>query len=473
MKRLLKPLTSIALFAAVIAGPAGATDLKSAYQAALTYDADLQAARFAQQEAQESVPNARAALLPQLNYSLGRNQVNTLTHYLKAGVSPDIHTGPYWSKSESLVLRQAVFRKPAWDAFKAAIAQAEAADATLRKEFQDVAMRVASNYLETLSARERLTLAKNETVSMEAWLALAEKSFKAGRGTRTDIEDARSRWDLAKAKQMDAEFALATAYRNLEVVAGINPKTIPELNPQRLNPELLLLRRKDEWLQRIEDVNPDIQALRKQLEAAQRTTAQAEGGHLPTLDLVAAHQYSRSDTNYTVGVAYNTDYFGFQLNVPLYSGGSVMAQARAAQAREERVRQGIESTRRKTLAEATRLFLAVEQGQEQVHALRQAVISAEQAVIGDKKGIQAGTRIIVDVLDSERRMYQAMSDYSFAVYSLANNHLKFLALADAVDTEAIEKVSAWLSSAKRVPGADDEPAVSPVAPVAVQTSTQR
>ena len=187
----------------------------------------------------------------------------------------------------------------------------------------------------------------------------------------------------------------------------------------------------------------------------------------------AAHQYSRSDTNYTVGVAYNTDYFGFQLNVPLYSGGSVMAQARAAQAREERVRQGIESTRRKTLAEATRLFLAVEQGQEQVHALRQAVISAEQAVIGDKKGIQAGTRIIVDVLDSERRMYQAMSDYSFAVYSLANNHLKFLALADAVDTEAIEKVSAWLSSAKRVPGADDEPAVSPVAPVAVQTSTQR
>ena len=87
------------------AAPAMALDLKSAYQAAMIYDADLLAAKSANDEAQEGVPNARASLLPQLSYSLGKNSVTTLTHYLK-GPNPDANSGRYDSQSSSLVLRQ-------------------------------------------------------------------------------------------------------------------------------------------------------------------------------------------------------------------------------------------------------------------------------------------------------------------------------------------------------------------------------
>ena len=447
MKRSLVHLALAALLGAATAIPAAAIDLKTAYQAAMTYDAELLAAKAAQQETEAGVPYARAALLPQIGYSTQRNKVDTVSSRVD-GDYPSVDSGKYDSESTALSFRQALFRKPAWDAYQGAKSQSEAADETYRNDVAQAGMRVASSYLEVLNSREGLNLAQSQTKTMEAWLALAEKSFKAGRSTRTDIEDARSRRDLSKAKETEANMLLFAAARNFEVVSGIDADKIPDINPRRLDPDRMLVRDKAAWLQRIEDISPQIQSLRKQLEAAQYGVSQAQGGHLPTVDLVAARQYSESDTNQTVGMIYKTNYIGIQVNVPIISGGSVLAQTSAAVAREEKVRQTLESTRRKTLAEGNRLYLAIYQGVEQINALKQAIQSGEQAVIGEKKGIQAGTRTFVDALDTERRLFETMRDHALATYMLANNRLKFLALAGGVDLDEIETVSAWLASAK-------------------------
>jgi outer membrane protein TolC len=155
-----------------------------------------------------------------------------------------------------------------------------------------------------------------------------------------------------------------------------------------------------------------------------------------------------SDTNTSIGVEYDTSYVGIQINVPIFSGGGVSAQTRQALAREEKVRQSLESARRKTLAEANKLYQTLQQGNELVHALNQAVLSGEQAVLAEKKGVQAGTRTFVDALDAERRLYESMRDHATAIYSLANTRLKFLALAGAIDFEAIETLNSWLTSAR-------------------------
>ena len=432
---------------AALCSPVWAIDLKDAYQAAIAYDAELLAAKAAQQETEAGVPMARAQLLPQLSYSTQRNKVETDTEYLKSS-GPRTDSGKYPSQNSALSLRQPIFRKAQWDALKGAQAQAEAAESAYLGENQRAGLRVAAAYLEVLATREGLRLAQNATAAAEAWLTLAEKGFKAGRASRTDIEDARSRRDMARARQTEAKMLGISAARNFEVVSGIDAAQIPDVDPGRLDPELMRVRNQQEWLQRIEDANPDVQALRKQLEAAQAAVAQARSGHLPTLDFVAARQYQESDTNTTIGVAYHTNYYGVQLNVPLFSGGYVVAQTSQALAHEERVRQTLESNRRKTQAEGTRLFLAVEQGIEQVDALIQAVASAEQAVVGEKKGVQAGTRTFVDALDAERRLYEVKRDHAVAVYTLANNRLKFLALSGVVDLETVETVSVWLSSAR-------------------------
>lgn len=70
---------------------------------------------------------------------------------------------------------------------------------------------------------------------------------------------------------------------------------------------------REEWLQRVEDANPELQALRKQLEAAELAVSQMRSGHLPALDLVAAEQRGRNETHTTVGSQYTTDYVGVQV----------------------------------------------------------------------------------------------------------------------------------------------------------------
>ncbi len=435
------------LLSTLAVSSASAVDLKTAYQAAILYDAELLAAKASMEEYEEGVPVARAALLPQLSYSTQRNKAETTTEYLHTR-RPDSESGRYDSRSSSLSFRQALFRKPAWDALQGAKAQAEAAQENYRFEIQHAGLRVSSAYLEVLAAREGVALARNQLKTMEAWLGLAERYFKAGRGTRVDVEDARSRRDMAKAKETEANQLLLTATRNFKVVSGIDAEKIPETNPRALDPELMRLREENQWLQRIEDNSPEIQSLRNQLLAAKANVSQAWGGHLPTVDLVAARQFSESDTVNTIGTASTTDYVGIQVNVPLVSGGGVIAQTRQAQAREERVRQALESTCRKTIAEGSRLYSAVEQGIEQVQALNQAISSAKEAVQGEKKAVMAGTRTFVDALDAERRLFESMREQALSVYSLANNRLKFLALAGVVDAEAVEVVSVWLNSAK-------------------------
>ena len=447
MDRALKCAGLALLFSALTATPAFALDLKTAYQAALAYDAELLAAKASQEETAAGVPMARAQLLPQVSYSTQRNRVETHTDYLDSKY-PSTDSGKYPSESTSLTLRQPLFRKPQWDALQGATAQAEAAESAYLGEAQRAGLRVTAGYLEVLASRESLNQARNYTRSMEAWLALAERAFTAGRTSRTDIEDARARRDIGKAKETEANMASFSAERNFEVVSGIDAKKIFETNPRLLDPELLRVTHREEWLQRIEDNNPDVQSLRKQLEAAESGVSQARAGHLPTVDLVAARQHSESDTNTTIGTAYQTNYYGVQVTIPIFSGGYVVAQTQQAVARAEKIRQSLESQRRKTLAEGNRLYLAVEQGIEQVQALQQAVKSAEQAVIGERKGVQAGTRTFVDALDAERRLYEAMRDHALAAYTLANNRIRFLAQAGVVDVEAIEKVSVWLASAK-------------------------
>lgn len=432
--------------------PAAALSLEEAYLASARHDADLLAARSARDESVHGVAVARAPLLPQISYTDQKNRSNTYTDYVTPRPpQTDYDSGKYDSRSSSLSVRQALFRKPTWDALQVAQSQADAAEAGFAKEAQNSALRLIGAYLDVLAQRANAQLAEKETAAMEAWFVGAEQSFKAGRGTLTDIADARSRRDLSRARETEARIKLGEVARNFDVASGLSADAIPDIDPGRLDPARMTLERKEQWLQRIEANSPEIMALRAQFEAAQSAVAQARGGHLPTVDLVAGVRRSFNDTDSSISnpAEYTTRYVGVQVAVPLFSGGGVLAQTDQALAREARIRQQLESARRKILAEAEKQFAAVTQGIELVRAHAQAVASAEQAVIGAKKGIEAGTRTIVDVLDAERRLYDAQNDHAAAVYRLALTRFRFLALASAIESDSIRFASAWLASARR------------------------
>lgn len=442
---LIKTSFGALLLGGVFLSPANAVNLEQAYQSAQSYDAELQAAQAARLEVEEGVPVARAGLLPQINYNYQRDKANTVNY--RGGVSSDV--GDYFRDSNSLTLRQALYRKSAWASYKSAQAQSEAADANYRKEVQNLGMRVSTTYLDVLLARVGLNLANAETKAMDGLVSLAERALQFGTGTRTDVDDARARRDMSRARVSEAAIRLSQASQDFHTVTDIDARQLPEIDPRRLQGRSLAIVDRANWLVRIEDANPEVQSLRMQLDAANAEIERAKGGHYPSVDLVISRQEGSSETNTTIGTGYRTNYAGFQVSVPLVNGFGVMAQVRQTSARSDRVRHTLESTRRKVLAEAERLFSTIAQGIEKVEAVEQAIVSAEQALISSQKGVQAGTRTIVDVLDAERRLFEMKRDQAFSMFELANNRLKFLALADAIDAETIKHASHWLSAARQ------------------------
>ena len=70
------------------------------------------------------------------------------------------------------------------------------------------------------------------------------------------------------------------------------------------------------------------------------------------------------------------------------------------------------------------LHRAVNTDIEQVQARRQSIISNQSALEATEIGYQVGTRNIVDVLDTQRRLYAAVRDYNNARYDYILDNLR-------------------------------------------------
>ncbi|WP_161953239.1 TolC family protein, partial [Escherichia coli] len=130
-------------------------------------------------------------------------------------------------------------------------------------------------------------------------------------------------------------------------------------------------------------------ALRAQLEAARLEVEKTQAGHRPTLDLVAQWSRTNSDSVISVNSRYDNKTVGLQLSVPLYAGGYVSSTVRQAVAAEVRAREALEATRRDLGVRVHREFRGMTEGVLRIAALEQAVRSAEQAVISNRKSFPA------------------------------------------------------------------------------------
>lgn len=446
-----RPLAAPAL-AALCAGlllaaaPAAALDLMDAYRLALAADPNFQAARATAEAARELLPQARAELLPQVSISASR--ANNSTEQTSQNILGQDVTREYdyVGKNAALSLRQPLFRLGSVARYYQAGAQVDAAEATLEKDTQQLALRVAGAYFDTLTAREKLDSILVQKEAYAGQLAAAERSLAAGFGTRTDIDDARARLDMAGAQEIEARHALGVAERTL---AGIVARRVATASLARIDAGRLRLddpapASLDAWLAQAEEQNPELRALRSGIEVAEREVDKGRAAHLPTLDLVASRRYSDSDSDTTIGSLYRTTSIGVQLNIPLYSGGYTDSALRQAHANLEKARQQYEAGRRQLEVMVAREFGGVVQGIARVRALEQALRSAEQALHSTRKGVEAGTRNSVDVLNALQQLANTRHELARARADYATGRLKLKAAAGTLTEQDVAEVNAWL-----------------------------
>jgi outer membrane protein/protease secretion system outer membrane protein len=421
-------------------------DLKQVYQAALEQDANIRASRAAADSGRERLPQARAGLLPQVSASAGRNNNNLDTTAPNILGNPTTTNDQYFSDNRTLQVRQPLINMQRWLQFQQAKSVVEEVEANLDRDLQNLVVRVAGAYFETLMADEQLDLVLAQKKTYTALVDAAQKGFAAGSGTRTDIDDAKARLDMATAQELEARQNQDLTRRQLELLVNQPVKQIARLNVSALKllpPEPANL---DEWTRKAEQASPEIKALQARLEAARREVGKAQAGHFPTLDAVAQWSNSGSENITRVNSRYENKTIGLQLNIPIYSGGYVNSTIRQAVAEQTRTEESLEALRRDLGVRVHKEYRGVSEGVMRVRALEQAARSAEQMMKSTQMSQKAGSRTQLDVLNAQQQYTLALRDLAQArlVYLLSKVRLSSLVGDDA--NASVEQVNGSLSA---------------------------
>jgi len=420
-------------------------DLKQVYQAALEHDATIRASRAAADSGRERLPQARAGLLPQVSASAGRNNNNLDTTAPNILGTPTTTNDQYYSDNRTLQVRQPLINMQRWLQFQQAKSVVEEVEANLDRDLQNLVVRVAGAYFETLMADEQLDLVLAQKKTYAALVDAAQKGFAAGSGTRTDIDDAKARLDMATAQELEARQNQDLTRRQLELLVNQPVKQIARLNVSALKllpPEPANL---DEWTRKAEQASPEIKALQARLEAARREVSKAQAGHFPTLDAVAQWSNSGSENITRVNSRYENKTIGLQLNIPIYSGGYVNSTVRQAVAEQTRTEESLEALRRDLGVRVHKEYRGVSEGVMRVRALEQAARSAEQMMKSTQMSQKAGSRTQLDVLNAQQQYTLALRDLAQArlVYLLSKVRLASLVGDDA--NASVEQVNGSLA----------------------------
>lgn len=445
----MKPLRTTVLATALglaASAPAWSLDLLQAYDTALAQDATVRAARAAADAGRERLPQARAALLPSLSYSGSRFDNNLTREQPNPLGLPTTFRDSYLSDNQTVTLRQALFRKPLWDAYQQAKFVVEDVDAVLERELKNLGVRVSGAYMEALLARDQLELVLAQKAFMTTALDVARKALAAGSGTRTDIDEAQARLDMTKAQEVEARQHLDFTRRQLEVLISRPVDKLEPVNVQRMplmppTPALL-----EDWIARAEAANPEILSLKARLEAARLEVKKAEGGHYPSVDMLAQYVSSSSENVNTPNSSYVNKTIGVQLVVPIYAGGYVNSTVRQALALQTQAQEQLEAARLDLGVRVHREFRGVTEGVVRVKALEQAVTSADQLLLSSRKSFQAGSRTLTDVLNAEQQRQMALRDLAQARYVYLISRIRLLALSGAGARDGIEETNAWLGT---------------------------
>ncbi len=410
-----RALAGALLATSVQATPAGAIDLLKSYELALANDGQLKVAKARADAGREALPQATALLLPNLTFSYAYGQTNQ-DKSLDGVTTP---TQNFPSKSAGLVLRQPIYRKNLFSQYDEAKSKVVGVEAQLDKDFQGMGVRLASAYFDALFAGDSLDLIGAQKASYAAQLRAATLAVKAGTGTRTDVDETQARLDLLLAEEIRARQAINSTVEQLEIFVGEPIKSLSTLDPASFRADAFDPIALDGWVTRAYEYNPDLRAQKARLEAALSGIGIASAGHHPSVDLVAQYNNVTGDgTNIFPRTETKSTYVGVQLNVPIFSGGYVNSTVRQATAAAEEAREMYEYLRVDLRLKVKQAFDSLKAGISRVSALETALTSAEQVVLSNRKGVLAGTRTNLDVLNVEQQRFNTKVDLAKARYQL-------------------------------------------------------
>ncbi len=427
----------------LLSGSAKAENLSDVYELALKNDPLLRAAEATYRAGKENKTQGIAGLLPTLSIS---GSTNWNEYRVEEQLIDQYNSNSYFAN-----LNQPIFRLDKWFQFERGSALSEAASAEFAYQQQETMIRVASAYFNVLNSIDSLNAARAEEKAIGRQKDLAKKRFDVGLAAITEVQETQAAFDLTVVSRIAREAQLDSAQETLTSIVGRDIKLLsPLIDEFEISlPDPL---DRESWVSLGIQNNYQLKSAKLQRDAAQAAARGSASNHLPQIDLVG--RVSQSTTkqgkfggfiqNPLFGIEQDTRQYSIQFTLPLYAGGAISSARRQAYANYDRSKEQAIYTERTTIRDVRSNHFGVQTQVANVTARKQALASAESALEATQVGYEVGTRNTVDLLDAQKRLFQAQRDYASSRYEYIISMLRLKASVGSLNPNDLLKISSQM-----------------------------
>lgn len=450
--RSIRHYIAICLMGLALPCMASAADLMTVFHDAIKNDPKLKTAMAQRDETAQEMPAAFAQLLPQISASGSATYTrNDIQGEIVNNVPPFQHNIDRVSGKRgmgfSISLEQSVFNFKNWLAVASARYKVKAAFATYTAAIQDLIKRAANTYFDVLKAQDKVRYTQAEKKALKQQYKQAQANFKVGTSTITDVYNAQASYDSAKAQYVSAKNNLSDKREALRAITDHyydhlkQAQRLPLVKPHPNNI--------DQWVKMAHHHNWNLKAAYYQMLAAHDNIDSAEGNHLPTVNLKGSFSNNHENNIYDQGSnRQKTINASVNVDVPIFSGGADTTKVHKAIAQYNEQASQYSKTNRDIVQSTRSAYLGVISGISKIKADRQAIKSHKSSLRGMKEGYKVGTRTIVDVLDSQQKLYNVQKQASKARYNYLISLINLKQAAGTLNLADLKHINDMLSAHK-------------------------
>lgn len=266
---------------------------------------------------------------------------------------------------------------------------------------------VATGYLQLLELDQERLIAEQTLASRQATLALSRKRFAQGLISELDVRQFEAQVSAPAATLAQVERQRTQAQHQLDVLLGQTPQPIARDSTQSLTRAAAALDVPDSIPGALITRRPDVQQAERALAAATARIGVAQAARLPTILLTGSYgsqARSASDLFGSRGEVYQLQ---GGLSFPLFTGGRLENQSRAAVARADQARAQYEQTALNALREAGDALVAARTARDEVAAQQTQAQALRRATHLAELRYGTGVASYIEVLQAQRDLFGA------------------------------------------------------------------
>ncbi|MBA7844422.1 efflux transporter outer membrane subunit [Klebsiella sp. RHBSTW-00484] len=373
--------------------------LKKVVSIALTSNRDVQKALADIEAARAQLGETRAALFPTLDAELSHTRSKTVASGLTSSSEAD---GAVSSFELDLFGKNQSLTRAARETWLASEFTAQNTRLTMIADLTIAWVTLAAD-------NSNLALAQDTMASAENSRKIVNRQMEVGTASASDLSDAESVYQQARASVASYRTLVAQDKNALNLLAGetvpdsLLPGTLESLGDRSITlipagvSSSVLLRR------------PDIQEAEHNLKSANADIGAARANFFPSISLTASAGVGSDSLSSLFSHGMQVWSFAPSISLPLFTGGSNLAQLRYAEAEKKGLIATYEKTIQSAFKDVADALARRETLSEQLDAQNKYVAAEQKSLDIAMKSYQAGVGDYLSVLTAQRTLWSAQA----------------------------------------------------------------